>query len=170
MILPCISAKLKLRGVRSNTSEMSLLNICKLASRATNRYDAHGGLYMGLDFGALRRRLLLGFIWLIALGASARAVTALVEQQQLRHDVARLAQQREQQRQDYLKLREENMRLATDRPTQVELLKHNFGYTELDETPIVITLDDSLQEQLAASNAADTESLGQAKDGKAEQP
>ena len=83
-----------------------MLNICKLASLATNRYDARGGLYMGHGLRALRRWLLLGFIWLVALGAFTRAATTLFEQQHLKRDVARLAQLREQQRQDYLKLRE----------------------------------------------------------------
>jgi len=77
-------------------------------------------------------------IWAIALLQLGRAVASAVDYVQLKHQVRTLDAQYQDKLQDYSSLLAEGEKIHHDRAYQVDLLKQNYGYTEPDETPIIV--------------------------------
>jgi len=80
-------------------------------------------------------------VWALALVAAVSATASMIEHHQLRRDVAVLKQDYDREVQEYASLQAEGDRIENDHQYQIELLKKRFGYTEPDETPIVILPD-----------------------------
>ena len=93
---------------------------------------------MGRTFTLILRLLVLVLIWGLAFTASVRAIDGLVDHRKLTRIVSELSEQYNERLAEYAQLLVEGERIANDRAYQIELLKRRFGYTERDETPIVI--------------------------------
>jgi hypothetical protein len=87
---------------------------------------------------AILRVTLFLLIWSAALAVANQAVHLALEHQQLSRDVQALEMEYETSLDSYAGQLVENERIKSDEERQVELLKKRFGYTEPDETPIII--------------------------------
>jgi hypothetical protein len=90
----------------------------------------------------IKRALCVAALWLLALGSCGLALGAYRQYSQARSDLDVLRRTYDSQMQDYGRLLAEGEQLREDRDYQVKLLKKRFGYTEPDETPIVILKKD----------------------------
>lgn len=77
-------------------------------------------------------------VWVLAVVVAIQAVGQVLEHRQLAREVETLEQDYAQQLDTYAGQLAENELISNDEETQVELLKQRFGYTEPDETPIII--------------------------------
>jgi len=90
---------------------------------------------------AIVRVSLFLLIWSMAVVVARQALDQVWEHQRLSREVHSLQQDYAQHLDDYAEQLAENERIANDEERQVELLKQRFGYTEPDETPIIILKD-----------------------------
>jgi hypothetical protein len=90
----------------------------------------------------LKRAAVVLVIWGLALLQLGRAVASAVDYVQLKNEVSALDAQYQAKLEDYSGLLAEGERIRNDRDYQVELLKENYGYTEPDETPIIVRIAD----------------------------
>jgi cell division protein FtsB len=90
----------------------------------------------------LKRAAVVLVIWGLALLQLGRAVASAVDYVQLKNEVTALDAQYQAKLEDYSGLLAEGERIRNDRDYQVELLKENYGYTEPDETPIIVRIAD----------------------------
>ena len=88
-----------------------------------------------------RRAIILLAIWLVASIAAVRAMGSMLEHRRLASEVAVLENEYQCQIEEYTQLLTEGDRIENDHNYQIEILKKRFGYTEPDETPIVILPD-----------------------------
>jgi hypothetical protein len=109
-----------------------------VAHLRASQYDAGGGVDMGLIVTALKRAALLLAVWGLACVQVYRAAASTIEHRRLSSEVASMQADYEEQMADYSKLLAESHLIRTDKPTQINLLKKKLGYTEPDETPIII--------------------------------
>jgi hypothetical protein len=86
----------------------------------------------------LKRAAVVLAIWTIALSQLGRAVASAVGYVHLKHEVSTLDAQYQDRLQDYGSLLAEGEKIHHDKAYQVDLLKKNYGYTEPDETPIIV--------------------------------
>lgn len=87
---------------------------------------------------ATLRVALFFLVWSFAVIVAIQALAQVVEHRRLAGEVQLLQQDYRSQLDAYAALLAENDRIASDEELQVELLKQRFGYTEPDETPIII--------------------------------
>ncbi|MBN2081625.1 hypothetical protein JW859_05375 [bacterium] len=80
-------------------------------------------------------------IWTAAIAVTVSAVRQAEEHRRLAAEVDELEARYEDEFDAYAEQLAENERIATDEEKQVELLKERFGYTEPNETPIIILKD-----------------------------
>ena len=92
----------------------------------------------GRIFTLILRSIMLVLIWGLAVTASVRAIDGLVDHRYLAGTVYKLSQQYDERLSQYARLLVDGERIANDREYQIELLKRRFGYTERDETPIIV--------------------------------
>jgi hypothetical protein len=77
----------------------------------------------------------------MAVVVARQALGQAWEHQRLSREVRSLQQDYAENLDAYAAQLAENERIASDEERQVELLKERFGYTEPDETPIIILKD-----------------------------
>jgi hypothetical protein len=85
-----------------------------------------------------RRAAVVLAIWVLALLQLGRAVASAIDYVQLRGEVKQLDVKYQARLEDYSSLLAEGEKIRHDSKYQVELLKQNYGYTEPDETPIIV--------------------------------
>lgn len=90
---------------------------------------------------AAMRVTLFFLIWTMAVVVARQALGQVWEHQRLSREVGALQQDYAEHLDAYAEQLAENERIASDEERQVELLKQRFGYTEPDETPIIILKD-----------------------------
>lgn len=90
---------------------------------------------------AVLRVSLFLLIWVAAFGVGNHAIGLALEHQQLARDVHELESAYQESFDRYAEQLAENERIMSDENRQIELLKKRFGYTEPDETPIIILKD-----------------------------
>ncbi len=88
---------------------------------------------------AKRAAVVLG-IWMLALLQLGNAVACAVNYVQLKGEVRQLNAQYQARLEDYTSLLAEGEKIRHDPQYQVDLLKKNYGYTEPDETPIIVRI------------------------------
>jgi hypothetical protein len=95
-----------------------------------------------MGFTILKRAAVVLAVWLLALLTLGRAVASAVSYVQLKGEVKRLDAQYQARLEDYAGQLAEGEKIRHDQQYQVELLKQNYGYTEPDETPIIVRVGD----------------------------
>ncbi len=98
----------------------------------------------------IKRVATLLAVWAIASYCAFMAWTAYQEHQQRESELAAARENYDQQLQDYSRLLAEGDALRDDKQYQKDLLKKRFGYTEPDETPIVIVRDNAARDDQPA--------------------
>jgi hypothetical protein len=86
----------------------------------------------------LKRAAVVLVIWGVALLQLGRTVASAVDYVHLKKEVTSLDAQYQSRLEDYGGLLAEGEKIRGDRAYQVDLLKKNYGYTEPDETPIIV--------------------------------
>jgi hypothetical protein len=86
----------------------------------------------------LKRAAGVLLVWGYATLWLGKAVACALDHYQLRKEVGTLGAQYEDKLADYSGLLAEGEKIRHDRAYQVDLLKQNYGYTEPDETPIIV--------------------------------
>lgn len=89
----------------------------------------------------IKRALSLAAVWLVAGYCAWMAYGAFREHEQRTAELGRMRADYESQADGYAKLLAEGEKIQGDKQYQKDLLKKRFGYTEPDETPIVIVRD-----------------------------
>ncbi len=89
-------------------------------------------------FTAIKRILLFVAVWVCAILVGIRAIRVYQYHQAVAHQVSRLDTQYNGKLQDYASELAEGVRLEKSAEYQKDLLKKHFGYTEQNETPIII--------------------------------
>jgi len=87
---------------------------------------------------ALRRLVTLTLVWGLAAFYGIQAVAAMIEHRQLRNELAQLHSQYDNDLENYSNELAHGERIRKDEQYQIDLLKKNFGYSEPDETPVII--------------------------------
>ncbi|MCH7472434.1 hypothetical protein IIA79_05725 [bacterium] len=85
-----------------------------------------------------RRAAVLSIVWGLAAVLLVRTAESLIAQRRLSQEVSALRSEYDQKLQEYSQLLAEGDRIQNDKQYRIDLLKKRFGYTEPDETPIVI--------------------------------
>lgn len=86
----------------------------------------------------LKRAAVVLLVWGLALTQLTRAVASAVDYVHLKKEVTSLDAQYQDKLADYSGLLAEGEKIRHDKAYQVDLLKKNYGYTEPDETPIIV--------------------------------
>ena len=86
----------------------------------------------------LKRAAVVLAIWVVALLQLGRAVASAVDYVHLKKEVSTLDAQYQAKLENYSGLLAEGEKIRHDKAYQVDLLKQNYGYTEPDETPIIV--------------------------------
>jgi cell division protein FtsB len=94
---------------------------------------------MGLFISALRRGLILIAIWALASVQLYRATACTLEHRRLTSEIETMQRDYDEQLEDYSRILAEAEALRSDDRTKIDYLKKEYGYTEPDETPIIIT-------------------------------
>jgi hypothetical protein len=92
-------------------------------------------------FAGIKRLLLLFAVWTCAILIGYQAFHAYLKHREVAQAVAGLNSQYDTKLQDYAGELAEGERLECSADYQKELLKKQFGYTERNETPIIILHD-----------------------------
>ena len=90
---------------------------------------------------AVVRVTLFFAVWTVAVSVAVSAIKQADEHRRLAAEVTALEGRYEDEFDAYAEQLAENQRIAVDEEKQVELLKERFGYTEPNETPIIILKD-----------------------------
>ena len=90
---------------------------------------------------AVLRVTLFLLIWSAAVAVGNHAIQLAVQHRQLAQDVQELENAYKASFDTYAEQLAENERISSDEDRQIDLLKKRFGYTEPDETPIIILKD-----------------------------
>lgn len=90
----------------------------------------------------IKRAAVVMLVWALALLMLGRAVASAVDYVQLKGEVSQLDAEYQARLEDYTALLAEGEKIRGDEHYQVELLKRNYGYTEPDETPIIVRIAD----------------------------
>jgi hypothetical protein len=104
----------------------------------------------------IRRAISVAAVWSLALASLGLAFGAYVQHREAKAELDKLASLYDSQMQDYGRLLAEGEQLRGDKDYQIKLLKKRFGYTEADETPIVIVKQYEGQQVPANKAAMDT--------------
>jgi hypothetical protein len=87
---------------------------------------------------ALRRLVTLALVWGLAVFYGVQAVAAMLEHRQLRAELVQLHSQYDSDLETYSDELAHGERIRKDEQYQIDLLKKKFGYSEPDETPVII--------------------------------
>jgi hypothetical protein len=87
---------------------------------------------------ALRRLGTLALIWGIALFYAVQAVGAMMEHRQLSAELGQMQKQYNSDLRSYSQELAHGEKIRGDEQYQIELLKKKLGYSEPDETPVII--------------------------------
>jgi len=90
----------------------------------------------------IKRAVLFIAVWTAAILVVKQAVCLASQHQKLSDEVRILEEEYRGELSDYAGVLAENERIASDHETQISYLKDKFGYTEPDETPIIIIRDE----------------------------
>ncbi|MCC7478641.1 hypothetical protein IT575_09325 [bacterium] len=101
----------------------------------------------------IKRVLSLLAVWAVAGYSAWMAYSAWQEFQQRQAELAGAQADYKQQLDDYGRLLAEGDALREDKQYQKDLLKKRFGYTEPDETPIVIVRDNAAGHESSAETS-----------------
>jgi cell division protein FtsB len=87
------------------------------------------------------RAAILLLIWSLATVQLYRAVAGAIEHRRLSREVTALQAEYQGRLDEYTAVLAESERLRSDPEAQKQFLKGKFGYTERDETPIVVRVE-----------------------------
>lgn len=86
----------------------------------------------------VKRATVFLLIWITAGFVVKHAVCQAINHQRLSTEVRCLETDYQDEMNEYAEVLAENERITSDHDTQIAYLKDKFGYTEPDETPIII--------------------------------